>query len=59
MLFRSRKRTERMEGIGSNALLYQGKIDRIEQFACEYKIYIHESLVGTDSPSDIICDSIL
>ncbi len=54
-----RKRTERMEGIGSNALLYQGKIDRIEQFACEYKIYIHESLVGTDSPSDIICDSIL
>ncbi|MCM1182524.1 MAG: UDP-N-acetylglucosamine 2-epimerase [Roseburia sp.] len=53
-----RKQTERLEGIGSNVLLYRGRIEMIERFAGEYANYVSESLVGIYSPSEIICGNI-
>lgn len=53
-----RKTTERSEGIGSNAVLYQGRIEMINQFAKRYESYTSEAIVGACSPSEIICDNI-
>lgn len=53
-----RKTTERSEGLESNAVLYQGRVEMIERFAKEYENYVSESLVGAYSPSEIICENI-
>lgn len=53
-----RKTTERSEGIGSNVVLYGGKVEMIERFAEGYENYVSEMLVGEYSPSEIICDNI-
>lgn len=51
-----RKTTERQEGIGKNAIMYQGNISVITDFVENYKNYEIESLVGNESPSSIICN---
>lgn len=51
-----RKTTERQEGIGSNAIMYEGNIAIISRFAKNYKKYEIESLLGNQSPSSIICN---
>ncbi len=51
-----RKTTERQEGIGSNAIMYEGDVSVISEFIKNYKKYEIKSLVGNQSPSDIICD---
>ena len=51
-----RKTTERQEGIGSNAIMYDGNIAIISGFAQNYKKYEIESLIGNQSPSSIICN---
>lgn len=50
-----RTATERTEGLDSNALLFNGEINRIEQFAQAYKKYrIHPKIEEEISPSKII-----
>ncbi len=54
-----RKNTERLEGIGENALLYNGNLDEIEAFADSYKTYERHSLVGDCEPSEIIAEELM
>lgn len=50
-----RTTTERTEGLGSNAVLFQGDINRIEQFAAQYEKYrIEPKTEEESSPSRII-----
>lgn len=51
-----RKRTERREGIGKNAVMYAGKIENIKKFGENYKSYKKECLLEKCQPSKIICD---
>ncbi|MDE7324478.1 MAG: UDP-N-acetylglucosamine 2-epimerase [Lachnospiraceae bacterium] len=53
-----RKRTERQEGIGENAVMYSGKTDSINKFAVNYKRYQRECLLEKCQPSKIICNTL-
>lgn len=53
-----RKTTERQEGLGKNARLYDGEIGAIKTFAADYESFRIDSLIGTESPSKMICDNI-
>lgn len=54
-----RKATERKEGLGTNALLFDGKIDNILKFAKEYAEYREESVINQYCPSVIIAEKLL
>ena len=54
-----RKATERKEGLGTNALLFDGKIDNILKFAKEYGEYREESVINQYCPSKIIAEKLL
>ena len=49
-----RKTTERNEGIGYNAILYNGKVSSINQFADNYLKYRIDSLTNREHPSELI-----
>lgn len=51
-----RKTTERNEGIGKNAIMYQGDVDKILVFGKEYESYKIQRLVASESPSSIIAN---
>lgn len=53
-----RKKTERNEGIGKNAILYDGDIDKIAVFAKEYKKYRIDETNADVSPSEIIVQTL-
>ena len=50
-----RKATERREGIGSNAVMYEGHLERINTFIDSYEQYIRPRIETDVSPSEIIC----
>ena len=54
-----RKTTERNEGIGQNAILYQGDIDKILTFGKEFFSYEIPSVVVEESPSSIIANVLI
>ena len=51
-----RKNTERNEGIGFNAILFDGNLNMLDNFSDNYKSYKSESLIANISPSKMICD---
>lgn len=53
-----RKDTERNDGLGKNAAMFDGNLDNIVRFAEEYKGYITEGVLAHLSPSKIITDYI-
>ena len=53
-----RETTERNDGLGENAVLWEKSEDNIERFIVEYKRYERESLVLDESPSVSICADI-
>ena len=53
-----RKTTERNEGIGQNAVMFGGDLNKITEFAEGYKNMQIEPTKVEISPSEIICDSI-
>lgn len=54
-----RKNTERKEGIGQNAIMYEGKLDIIKKFGKNYKEYRIKNTCTDISPSKIIVDYLL
>lgn len=51
-----RKTTERNEGIGQNAIMYQGDVDKILVFGKEYKDFEISSVMADESPSSIVAN---
>lgn len=51
-----RKTTERQEGIGENAVMYDGRIDSVKKFADNYRSYQRKCLLEKSHPSKVICD---
>lgn len=54
-----RKTTERNEGIGQNAVLFDGKIETMDSFVTCYSKYQGQRLIETASPSKIIANELL
>ncbi len=53
-----RKRTERTDGLGENAMLYGGEMDAIGAFSREYASYARDRIVPDRFPSGIIMDTL-
>ena len=53
-----RRATERLEGIGKNAILFDGCVEEIVRFAKEYITYQCSANVSGYSPSAIIAEKI-
>lgn len=54
-----RKTTERNEGLGQNAVLYDGDLAMVKTFVREYQKYIRTPYYETNSPSNIIANELL
>ncbi|MDP4126301.1 MAG: UDP-N-acetylglucosamine 2-epimerase [Bacillota bacterium] len=54
-----RKRTERIEGLGENIILYKGNLGLIQQFAKGYKDYKKKTTPTQKVPSEIIVEELL
>ena len=50
-----RTATERNEGIGDNALMFNGDVDALIRFADSYQSYARNPVVPSRSPSKLIC----
>ncbi|MEG1011495.1 MAG: UDP-N-acetylglucosamine 2-epimerase [Ruthenibacterium sp.] len=53
-----RNYTERSDGLGENAVLYQGNVGAIPDFALNYKQYCRASVSVEDKPSSIIAETL-
>ena len=53
-----RKRTERQDGLGENVLLYEGDINKIDEFLNTYEQYKRNPVEMRFSPSDVIADKL-
>lgn len=53
-----RTNTERMDGLGENAVLYDGKLSAVDDFIGRYKDYNYPPIVPQHSPSEIIADKL-
>ena len=53
-----RSSTERLEGIGENALMYGGDFNNINKFVNEYTNYIRKRIVPDKLPTDIIVNKL-
>ena len=53
-----RKKTEQAEGVGSNAVMYNGVLDLIRDFYLHYHDYKAERIADKASPSEMIVDAI-
>lgn len=54
-----RKTTERKEGLGENAVLYDGNIHSIQRFALDYKKYQSKININNSFPSQIIAQNLI
>lgn len=54
-----RKKTERQDGIGENAHLYDGDVEKIIKLECIYKNWIRDKVIVKDFPSEIIANTLL
>ena len=53
-----RSSTERLEGIGENALMYGGDFNNINKFVNEYTNYIRKRIIPDKLPTDIIINKL-
>lgn len=53
-----RKRTERQDGLGENVLLYEGDMNKIDEFLNTYEQYKRNPVEMRFSPSDVIADKL-
>lgn len=51
--------TEREEGLGYNAIMYEGNIENIIAFVNEYDKYVRDEAKPQQSPSEIISDELI
>lgn len=51
-----RTHTERMDGLGENALLYEGKLETVDAFVGNYTAYSRPPVQAAQSPSESIAD---
>lgn len=54
-----RRNTERSEGIGKNAVMYDGNLNIMDEFEATYKKYMSQCLLETMHPSEIIAEKII
>lgn len=54
-----RKNTERFEGLGSNAEMYNGSVEHLIEFAATYQNKIGEKKAEKISPSEMIVDTLM
>lgn len=54
-----RKTTERSEGIGKNAILYDGNIESIQNFIESYNKYKTKLIANEESPSKLIAQTLI
>jgi UDP-N-acetylglucosamine 2-epimerase (non-hydrolysing) len=54
-----RQKTERKDGLGENAILFDGEPARISWFSEHYTDFIRPAVPAMGSPSEIIVDTLL
>jgi UDP-N-acetylglucosamine 2-epimerase (non-hydrolysing) len=54
-----RSSTERLEGIGENALMYGGNFENVNKFIDNFETYKKEKIVPNEPPTDIIVQSLI
>lgn len=53
-----RKKTERNDGIGRNAILFDGDIMKVDRFVSDYKLYERPAVLYNLSPSKVIAEKL-